>query len=103
MSMSGWRYDGGWADSWRLWLFFFFEHRTAYEMRISDWSTDVCSSDLAQFRRQPDHHAPAIVRPDRGVHQASRRPCRARGRAAAQGEPRGDQGVGCEGDRKSVV
>src|SRR3546814_15887254 len=26
--------------------FFFFKHRTAYEMRISDWSSDVCSSDL---------------------------------------------------------
>src|SRR3546814_9857180 len=27
-------------------LFFFFKHTTAYEMRISDWSSDVCSSDL---------------------------------------------------------
>src|SRR3546814_5653741 len=27
-------------------LFFFFRQRTAYEMRISDWSSDVCSSDL---------------------------------------------------------
>src|SRR3546814_972809 len=27
--------------------FFFFKHKTAYEMRISDWSSDVCSSDLA--------------------------------------------------------
>src|SRR3546814_2494383 len=26
--------------------FFFFEQKTAYEMRISDWSSDVCSSDL---------------------------------------------------------
>src|SRR3546814_4627685 len=25
---------------------FFFKHKTAYEMRISDWSSDVCSSDL---------------------------------------------------------
>src|SRR3546814_1247323 len=35
-----------------LWLcidmvyFFFFKQKTAYEMRISDWSSDVCSSDL---------------------------------------------------------
>src|SRR3546814_7136627 len=29
-------------------LFFFFKQKTAYEMRISDWSSDVCSSDLAQ-------------------------------------------------------
>src|SRR3546814_10132875 len=27
-------------------FFFFFKHKTAYEMRISDWSSDVCSSDL---------------------------------------------------------
>src|SRR3546814_7158408 len=31
--------------------FFFFMHKTAYEMRISDWSSDVCSSDLAAFLR----------------------------------------------------
>src|SRR3546814_6796661 len=30
--------------------FFFFKQKTAYEMRISDWSSDVCSSDLV------DHH-----------------------------------------------
>src|SRR3546814_1375483 len=29
--------------------FFFFKQKTAYEMRISDWSSDVCSSDLAQL------------------------------------------------------
>src|SRR3546814_2925382 len=28
--------------------FFFFKQKTAYEMRISDWSSDVCSSDLFQ-------------------------------------------------------
>src|SRR3546814_5839970 len=27
-------------------MLFFFKHETAYEMRISDWSSDVCSSDL---------------------------------------------------------
>src|SRR3546814_1327013 len=30
--------------------FFFFKQKTAYEMRISDWSSDVCSSDLAGDR-----------------------------------------------------
>src|SRR3546814_4182838 len=30
-----------WSD-----IFFFFKQKTAYEMRISDWSSDVCSSDL---------------------------------------------------------
>src|SRR3546814_12803894 len=32
------------ADWWMI--FFFFKQKTAYEMRISDWSSDVCSSDL---------------------------------------------------------
>src|SRR3546814_3978531 len=31
-------------------LIFFFKQKTAYEMRISDWSSDVCSSDLAGLR-----------------------------------------------------
>src|SRR3546814_18048503 len=30
-------------------MFFFFKQKTAYEMRISDWSSDVCSSDLGTF------------------------------------------------------
>src|SRR3546814_5787751 len=33
-------------------FFFFFKQKTAYELRISDWSSDVCSSDLI-VRRQP--------------------------------------------------
>src|SRR3546814_2231534 len=31
-----------------LLYFFFFKQKTAYEMRISDWSSDVCSSDLSE-------------------------------------------------------
>src|SRR3546814_3100386 len=31
-------------------FFFFFKQKTAYEMRISDWSSDVCSSDLREGR-----------------------------------------------------
>src|SRR3546814_19704076 len=31
-------------------FFFFFKQKTAYEMRISDWSSDVCSSDLSSDR-----------------------------------------------------
>src|SRR3546814_8214806 len=34
------------SDSDDMSLFFFFKQKTAYEMRISDWSSDVCSSDL---------------------------------------------------------
>src|SRR3546814_14401638 len=34
-------------------VFFFFKQKTAYEMRISDWSSDVCSSDLRRVHDQP--------------------------------------------------
>src|SRR3546814_1814008 len=38
-----------------VFFFFFFKQKTAYEMRISDWSSDVCSSDLNQmWRTDPD-------------------------------------------------
>src|SRR3546814_8957052 len=36
-------------------LFFFFKQKTAYEMRISDWSSDVCSSDLLREGDQIVH------------------------------------------------
>src|SRR3546814_1728030 len=36
-----------------IFIFFFFKQKTAYEMRISDWSSDVCSSDLAESARLP--------------------------------------------------
>src|SRR3546814_8045460 len=40
-------------------MFFFFKQKTAYEMRISDWSSDVCSSDLdAGDRQRAEHHRP---------------------------------------------
>src|SRR3546814_1528686 len=35
-------------------FFFFFKQKTAYEMRISDWSSDVCSSDLGDSRQHFD-------------------------------------------------
>src|SRR3546814_8287278 len=36
-------------------VFFFFKQKTAYEMRISDWSSDVCSSDLGALYLVPYH------------------------------------------------
>src|SRR3546814_5780689 len=42
-------------------MFFFFEQKTAYEMRISDWSSDVCSSDLRQIGSA--HLAPRCPQP----------------------------------------
>src|SRR3546814_4640901 len=35
-------------------VFFFVKQKTAYEMRISDWSSDVCSSDLGEMQPVPD-------------------------------------------------
>src|SRR3546814_4390404 len=39
-----------------VWFFVFFKQKTAYEMRISDWSSDVCSSDLTP------RHTPGALR-----------------------------------------
>src|SRR3546814_9764464 len=41
-------------------MFFFFKQKTAYEMRISDWSSDVCSSDL---KLGADHFIQITYRP----------------------------------------
>src|SRR3546814_10515176 len=48
-------------------FFFFFKQKTAYEMRISAWSSDVCSSDLADSRDERERGSvsagPAIANP----------------------------------------
>src|SRR3546814_10073595 len=51
-----------------MFFFFFFKQKTAYEMRISDWSSDVCSSDLlialpllTDRRDEPSHLQVQIV------------------------------------------
>src|SRR3546814_17987014 len=83
--------------------FFFFKQKTAYEMRISDWSSDVCSSDLAWLRnnggRRTSHARGtgifAHLRHDHGRRTASGRRCQ-RGEAGAtvrhkpRPDPRGD-------------
>src|SRR3546814_6977434 len=45
--------------------FFFFKQKTAYEMRISDWSSDVCSSDLMPDRLYQQNHC-GMYRSDDG-------------------------------------
>src|SRR3546814_19490437 len=57
-----------------MWIMFcfFFKQKTAYEMRISDWSSDVCSSDLGR-RRLGTHPPPrpaADARTDRARDRA---------------------------------
>src|SRR3546814_4823210 len=55
-----------------MYVFFFFKQKTAYEMRISDWSSDVCSSDLheegalrAAFRQQVEKGCGVALHPAR--------------------------------------
>src|SRR3546814_7076949 len=75
--------------SWYLcFFFFFFKQKTAYEMRISDWSSDVCSSDLDRRRHRrrlgvggdlrgaagavrPERHHPAV--PEAGRDRSEER------------------------------
>src|SRR3546814_3917530 len=61
-----------------LCIFFFFKQKTAYEMRISDWSSDVCSSDLAEDRRRP-----AVVERPQG-EEGSREEAGRKGRLSFQ-------------------
>src|SRR3546814_9284840 len=72
-----------------MFLFFFFKQKTAYEMRISDWSSDVCSSDLSPPpRRQPPPSRPAP--PAGGVSASHHIRCmKAAPRGALRGERRG--------------
>src|SRR3546814_5582929 len=59
-------------------LFFFFKQKTAYEMRISDWSSDVCSSDLGFQDQEGDHvflH-PGLDRLPARQHADRRQQCR---------------------------
>src|SRR3546814_3420942 len=55
-------------------VFFFFKQKTAYELRISDWSSDVCSSDLPRYLRTAGAHhhgARCIVRGGLDLHRAA--------------------------------
>src|SRR3546814_18487596 len=47
-------------------MFFFFKQKTAYEMRISDWSSDVCSSDLHGLNTLIDFRYTQHFRASRG-------------------------------------
>src|SRR3546814_2310818 len=67
-----------------MYFFFFFKQKTAYEVRISDWSSDVCSSDLShhrcrrRYRLRARHHREA--RRPRSARQSRSRPADAAGR-----------------------
>src|SRR3546814_7672415 len=85
-------------------LFFFFKQKTAYEMRISDWSSDVCSSDLADRRQhfagldadgaQIDRHGVfAILRAAADAQKARAEPTRF-GVAVVSDDPAFEQDAG---------
>src|SRR3546814_5100790 len=61
-------------------MFFFVKQKTAYEMRISDWSSDVCSSDLLEAAR----HARAPGRQPCRLFDRRRYPCGRGGFAGAE-------------------
>src|SRR3546814_8932173 len=44
-------------------FFFFFKQKTAYEMRISDWSSDVCSSDLQPWIARDSERRALVGKP----------------------------------------
>src|SRR3546814_4420285 len=83
--------------------FFFFKQKTAYEMRISDWSSDVCSSDLS--RRPPQSGTWRVELSEPQVSK-SQNACRASllggpWRRVIPSAPIADDGAWL--DRKSVV
>src|SRR3546814_5397241 len=88
---------------WLCVFFFFFKQKTAYEMRISDWSSDVCSSDLV---------APPVAVDPRGItrhleHQVGVEPDQAVASARLAAFDRFEHPVAAprldQLDRKSVV
>src|SRR3546814_6648208 len=93
-------------------LFFFFKQKTAYEMRISDWSSDVCSSDLTDSadsapppanlrhlvaRTTTERRTFDVGQPTPPTHPTQRHP----GRTCDNSSPERRQKVA--GERQSVV
>src|SRR3546814_7044634 len=56
-------------------IFFFFKQKTAYEMRISDWSSDVCSSDLRRSHSENRGRQRDFVRRGSEPARSSRYTC----------------------------
>src|SRR3546814_14192375 len=76
--------------------FFFFKQKTAYEMRISDWSSDVCSSDLIACRvGRPPHRTLNIADFCGIAHDANLKASREQrvGEAPFPGRPLGDDNI----------
>src|SRR3546814_6478196 len=89
-------------------LVFCFKQKTAYEMRISDWSSDVCSSDLRPGLLVADHHLQFVAGTGRGHLLHELRVQVGIGERHAAGQQAGGDGGNTEGlalcweDRKST-
>src|SRR3546814_15060278 len=85
-------------------FFFFFKQKTAYEMRISDWSSDVCSSDLLSRLRRLRTLGCRTLRCRRLQHRLGHR-CRGGCGFSGRSLDRDLNGPGFDRqeDRKSVV
>src|SRR3546814_6733098 len=62
--------------------FFFFKQKTAYEMRISDWSSDVCSSDLCGTPHRPAATGPKQRSGNPRATNYRRKDCKVTGRSS---------------------
>src|SRR3546814_3810325 len=90
-------------------VFFFFKQKTAYEMRISDWSSDVCSSDLRLIRTErfgtipnPGHRVKTSNQADATNQPSHDLPAAEQRRSERQGSHR-PASCAKRLDRKSVV
>src|SRR3546814_1519052 len=86
-----------------IFFFFFFKQKTAYEMRISDWSSDVCSSDLVG-PRQLEERRRNLRRPRRrDLPEAPYPPRRARNLRLSLPPRRRRRRAGPDPDRLDIV
>src|SRR3546814_1161659 len=78
-----------------MFCFFFFKQKTAYEMRISDWSSDVCSSDLlVELEPVQRGQADLAMRRMGGIERAAEQADTQAQARAERGKP-GHAGLGC--------
>src|SRR3546814_20440081 len=86
-----------------LCVFFFFKQKTAYEMRISDWSSDVCSSDLGPICPSPNKATNRVMTAHNRIAPITHRPIAQGLRCASIAHPRLEIDLVDLKDRKSVV
>src|SRR3546814_5058612 len=86
-------------------MFFFFKQKTAYEMRISDWSSDVCSSDLHRTASPGTVHRRIACFLRHGRASPVTDAYRPGGRSGAPAAPCGSPGlgVGFKGVRRTMA